>query len=95
MGKEKEVQQFWWKQPDGTMKLVDVADFHKAMDSVPNRSNGYSPPPPGPKLPGLGDAVAKATTAAGVKPCGGCKKRQEAMNKATPGWLRRVLGKII
>jgi len=31
---------------------------------------------------GLGDTVAKITSAVGIKPCGGCKKRQEAMNKA-------------
>jgi hypothetical protein len=31
---------------------------------------------------GLGDVVKKATTAIGVKPCGGCKKRAEVLNKA-------------
>jgi hypothetical protein len=41
--------------------------------------------------PGIGDVVAAATTAVGVKPCGGCKKRQAALNKATPGWLSRIL----
>ena len=30
---------------------------------------------------GLGDAVANATKAAGVKPCGGCQQRQEALNR--------------
>ena len=30
---------------------------------------------------GLGDTVAKITKAVGIKPCGGCKKRQEALNK--------------
>mgnify|MGYP003151712521 CR=1 FL=1 len=30
---------------------------------------------------GLGDTVAKITNAVGIKPCGGCKKRQEALNK--------------
>ena len=29
---------------------------------------------------GLGDTVAKITKSFGVKPCGGCKKRQEALN---------------
>jgi hypothetical protein len=33
---------------------------------------------------GLGDAIAKATTAVGIKPCGGCKQRQEALNKLVP-----------
>jgi hypothetical protein len=48
-----------------------------------------------PKLtPGLGDAVAAATKAVGVKPCGGCRRRQEAMNRATPGWASRLLGRL-
>lgn len=33
---------------------------------------------------GWGDVVAKATSAVGIKPCGGCKKRQEWMNKKLP-----------
>ena len=40
---------------------------------------------------GIGDTVAAVTTAAGIKPCGRCKKRQAALNKATPGWLSRIL----
>lgn len=42
--------------------------------------------------PGIGDTVAAVTTAAGIKPCGGCAKRQAAMNKATPGWVGKILG---
>ena len=33
---------------------------------------------------GLGDTVAKMTKAVGIKPCGGCKKRQEILNRAVP-----------
>lgn len=33
---------------------------------------------------GLGDTIAKITKAVGIKPCGGCKKRQERLNKAVP-----------
>ena len=33
---------------------------------------------------GLGDAIAAATTAVGIKPCGGCKQRQETLNKLVP-----------
>lgn len=40
---------------------------------------------------GLGDTVAAVTTAVGIKPCGGCKKRQAALNRATPGWLAKIL----
>jgi hypothetical protein len=49
------------------------------------------PPAPEPP-PGIGDAVAAATSAAGIKPCGACKRRQAALNRLTPGWMRRVLG---
>ena len=33
---------------------------------------------------GLGDIIAKATSAVGIKPCGGCKKRKEKLNKLFP-----------
>ena len=47
---------------------------------------------PGAKpAPGIGDAVASATKAVGIKPCAPCAKRQAALNKATPGWLSRIL----
>lgn len=42
--------------------------------------------------PGVGDVVAGATKAVGIKPCGGCQKRQAALNKATPGWVGKILG---
>ena len=32
------------------------------------------------KSRGLGDTVAKVTKAFGIKPCGKCKKRQQALN---------------
>lgn len=33
---------------------------------------------------GLGDTIAKITKAIGIKPCGGCKKRQEWLNEKIP-----------
>ena len=33
------------------------------------------------KSRGLGDTIAKATRAVGIKPCGACKKRQAKLNK--------------
>ncbi len=30
---------------------------------------------------GLGDVVKRATTAAGLRPCGGCAQRAEALNR--------------
>lgn len=35
-------------------------------------------------LRGLGDVVAAATKAVGIKPCGGCKERQKLLNKIVP-----------
>lgn len=49
---------------------------------------------PAAPAPGLGDAVAAATKAVGVKPCGGCQRRREALNRATPGWASRLLGRL-
>lgn len=49
---------------------------------------------PCPELPGLGDVVASATTAAGVKPCGGCLLRKAALNRATPAWVKRLLHRL-
>lgn len=33
---------------------------------------------------GLGDTVAKITSAVGLKPCGGCKQRQAWLNERFP-----------
>lgn len=43
--------------------------------------------------PGLGDLVAAATKAVGIKqhPGCGCAQKQAALNRATPAWLRGVL----
>lgn len=30
----------------------------------------------------VGEAIAAATSAVGVRPCGGCKRRQETLNRA-------------
>lgn len=39
---------------------------------------------------GLGDTIAKATKAVGIKPCGGCKKRQAWLNKKVPYKTKNV-----
>lgn len=36
------------------------------------------------KWTGLGDVIASATKAIGIKPCAGCRKRQAALNKLVP-----------
>jgi len=33
---------------------------------------------------GMGDVIASATKLVGIKPCRGCAKRQESLNKAFP-----------
>lgn len=52
-------------------------------------------PVPTPCARGLGDAMAAATKAVGVKPCGGCRKRQRRLNRATPSWLARLLARLV
>lgn len=47
-----------------------------------------------PDVIGIGDAVAAATSKVGIKPCGSCKRRQEALNAVTPSWARRLLGRL-
>lgn len=33
---------------------------------------------------GAGDLIAKAAKAVGIKPCGGCQRRREALNRLVP-----------
>ncbi len=44
---------------------------------------------PEPTHLGLGDVVARATGALGVKPCAPCKERQAALNRLMPRVWRR------
>lgn len=37
-----------------------------------------------PKSKGLGDSIAKLTEAVGIKPCVGCEKRKNILNKLFP-----------
>lgn len=45
-------------------------------------SCGYSTE--GKESKGLGDTIAKVTSALGIKPCGRCKKRQQKLNEMFP-----------
>jgi hypothetical protein len=40
---------------------------------------------------GLGDVIAGATKAVGIKPCNKCQQRRAALNRATPSYVRRLL----
>jgi hypothetical protein len=36
------------------------------------------------RITGIGDILARITAGLGIPPCGGCKERQEALNKLLP-----------
>ncbi len=55
-----------------THKGVDPIEAAKPIPIVPKKSRG------------LGDTIAKVTSAVGIKPCGGCKRRQEKLNEMFP-----------
>ena len=65
-----------WDTPFGTGHIewdennVKIRDEHTPRD--PDKSRG------------LGDTVAKLTKAVGIKPCGGCAKRQAKLNNLVP-----------
>jgi hypothetical protein len=61
--------------PDGKKAFWEMMKLQAtpASTSAPNQS-----------WRGLGDVIAAATSAVGIKPCGGCKERQEALNKLVP-----------
>lgn len=50
------------------------------LETAPNPPKAVAPA----RMRGLGDLVARATSAVGIRPCGGCRKRQEALNRAVP-----------
>jgi len=78
------------KGSDGLLRRVSRKAMTEAVNNVPTIGKPFPVPTPAPG-PGLGDVVAGATKAVGIKPCGGCQKRQAAMNAATPGYLKRWL----
>jgi len=83
-------RQFWWKGDDGKMKLVSMDDFQTAVAAIRDRQHDRKVTPPE-TMQGLGDVVAGATKAVGIKPCGKCRERQAALNRATPTYVRRLL----
>lgn len=64
-----------------TMNTVQVADaFARTHAAHQSASQTHY---------GLGDLVAKATSAVGIKPCAPCQKRQAQLNGMFPQVLRR------
>ena len=45
---------------------------------------GYGGGPRAQPSRGLGDTIAKVTSKLGFQPCGGCKQRQETLNRSFP-----------
>ena len=43
---------------------------------------------------GLGSAIKAATTAVGIKPCGGCERRAAKLDEIPVDWLKRAWAKI-
>lgn len=43
---------------------------------------------------GLGTAIKAATTAVGIKPCGGCQRRAAQLDAVTPGWVAKLLARL-
>jgi hypothetical protein len=56
------------------MSEVDTAEHNKRLEELTNRQ----------KSKGLGDTIKKVTNAMGIKQCGGCKRRQEKLNRLFP-----------
>jgi len=57
---------------DLNKQLAEMDAFEKAHQKGQKKSRG------------LGDTIAKISKAVGIKPCGGCKKRQAKLNKLLP-----------
>ena len=56
------------------MRPVRGEDLARVLQAVPRRGIG------------LGDLVQVAANAVGIKPCGGCKKRKESLNRFQVRW---------
>lgn len=69
----KEFEKTWYQTP--LLELIMEADTQKKWAETMSRRK---------KAKGFGDSVASITSLFGVKPCGGCKKRQEKLNKMFP-----------
>jgi len=64
----------------GEMRLRDGHCLINKKVLANIRANKPIPPP----SRGLGDTIAKMTSAVGIKPCAGCKRRQALANRLFP-----------
>jgi len=51
-----------------------------------------APEPQPERIRGLGDVIAAVTKTVGIRPCGGCQQRREALNRAIPFGKAPVAG---
>lgn len=59
--------------------------LEKFLEWLPEYGERDIKPVPAEKISrGFGDTIARMTTAVGITPCGGCKKRQAKLNKLFP-----------
>ena len=79
------------RQPEGDRgrgTIVSSSAVKTDPAAIPNPCGSCGDPKPGEKSNkksrGLGDTIAKMTGAIGIKPCGGCKKRQKYLNEKVP-----------
>lgn len=73
-------------------KVFEENAWDKEVDKFVSPLEGKGKP-----SKGLGDDIAKITSAVGIKPCGGCKRRQEKLNKLMPKegtWLNTAKQQI-
>jgi hypothetical protein len=63
------------QQSDGTFDQASYLSWLQTDEA------GWSPDQPS---RGVGDTVARITSAFGIKPCGGCKARQKSLNEKFP-----------
>lgn len=61
--------------------MVTIRQLMK-QPPMENKVAAYKAPVPNSR--GLGDTIARATSAVGIKPCGGCKQRQALLNRLVP-----------
>jgi len=62
--------------------VVTIPMGREPAPAPPSIPVGSVPTPD--RIRGLGDVVHKVTSKLGIRECGGCKKRREALNKAVP-----------
>ncbi len=61
------------------MTIREFAELHRHDMTAYRKKRGLPIP-----VRGLGDAVARVTDALHIPQCGGCKKRQQMLNKLVP-----------